>query len=56
MYDIRGAKLKTWATGKAEANKLLEVKLNVADYAKGVYLLKLQTDHGVMSQRLLIGR
>lgn len=56
MYDIRGAKLKTLATGQAQAHKVVEVEVNVANYAKGVYLLKLQTDHEVISRRLLIGR
>ncbi|KAA5539958.1 T9SS type A sorting domain-containing protein [Adhaeribacter rhizoryzae] len=56
MYDIRGAKVKTLATGQAQANKALTVKVNLADYGKGVYLLKLQTDHEVSSRRLLIGR
>ncbi|GEO07109.1 hypothetical protein AAE02nite_47730 [Adhaeribacter aerolatus] len=56
IYDIRGAKLKTLAAGQAQANKAVILEVNVADYAKGIYLLKLQTDHEVISQRLLIGR
>ncbi|GEO07110.1 hypothetical protein AAE02nite_47740 [Adhaeribacter aerolatus] len=56
LYDIRGAKVKTLASGKTPANKALEVKVNVGEFAKGIYLLKLQTDQGVSSQRLLIQR
>jgi len=56
MYDIRGAKVKTLTSGQAQANKALMVEMNLADYAKGVYLLKLQTEHEVRSQRLLIER
>ena len=56
MYDIRGAKVKTLAAGQAQANKAVTVEVNVADYAKGIYLLKLVTDKGVSSQRLMIQR
>jgi hypothetical protein len=56
LYDIRGAKVKTISSGKAEANQALEWEVNVAKYAKGVYLLKLVTDKSVSSKRLLIER
>ncbi|GEO07111.1 hypothetical protein AAE02nite_47750 [Adhaeribacter aerolatus] len=56
LYDIHGAKVKTLASGKTPANKALEVKVNVGEFTKGVYLLKLQTEQGIYSQRLLIQR
>jgi hypothetical protein len=56
LYDIRGAKVKTIYSGKAEANRVMHIEVNVTDYAKGVYLLKLITDKGVFSERLMIER
>ena len=56
LYDIRGAKIMTLAAGLAAANKAIALEVNVAGYAKGVYLLKLLTVKGVSTQRLLIQR
>ncbi|KAA5541721.1 T9SS type A sorting domain-containing protein, partial [Adhaeribacter rhizoryzae] len=56
LYDLRGAKVKTLASGTGKANQNLEVAVNVASYAKGVYLLKLVTDKQVAAKRLLVGR
>ncbi|KAA5539547.1 T9SS type A sorting domain-containing protein [Adhaeribacter rhizoryzae] len=56
LYDLRGAKVKTLASGTAKANQNLEIAVNVASYAKGVYLLKLVTDKQVAAKRLLVGR
>jgi alpha-tubulin suppressor-like RCC1 family protein len=56
LYDIRGAKIKTLATGQAQVNKATTVELNVSAFAKGIYLLKLQNNQGVTSQRIMIHR
>ncbi|WP_146905887.1 T9SS type A sorting domain-containing protein, partial [Adhaeribacter aerolatus] len=56
LYDLRGSKVKTLASGTAKANQNLTVDVNVAGYAQGVYLLKLVTDQGSSSKRLLVGR
>ncbi|MGV3588844.1 MAG: T9SS type A sorting domain-containing protein [Adhaeribacter sp.] len=56
LYDIRGAKVKTLATGKATADKTVELKINVDSYSKGIYLLRLITDKGISSKRLIIER
>ncbi|MGV3587660.1 MAG: T9SS type A sorting domain-containing protein [Adhaeribacter sp.] len=56
LFDVRGAKVKTIAVGKAEKGQVLELELSVNEYAEGVYLLKLITDKGVKSKRLMIER
>ncbi|GEO04073.1 hypothetical protein AAE02nite_17370 [Adhaeribacter aerolatus] len=55
LYDIRGAKVKSIAAGKAQATQALDLELNVSNYAKGIYLLKLITDEGILTKRLIIG-
>jgi uncharacterized protein len=52
LYDIKGVKLKTLSTGNSPGNKNLEIEL--AGYARGVYVLKLVTSKKVTSKRLLI--
>jgi hypothetical protein len=56
LYDIRGAKVRTLAAGQTAADNALELKLNMADYANGVYLLKLVTDKGVETKRIAVRR
>ena len=48
--------MKTLASGTGKANQNLAVAVDVASYAKGVYLLKLVTDKQVAAKRLLVGR
>jgi hypothetical protein len=54
LYDIRGAKVRTIARGSAQNDGSLSVELNVAEYAKGIYLLRLVSDQGIFSKRLVI--
>jgi alpha-tubulin suppressor-like RCC1 family protein len=56
LYDMRGAKVKTIRQGQAPAKPSLTVELDVAPYPKGVYLLRLETEQGVLSKRLIIER
>jgi hypothetical protein len=53
LFDIRGAKVKTIASGKGQSDEQLSVELNAADQAKGVYLLRLVTDKQVLSKRIV---
>ncbi|GEO04142.1 hypothetical protein AAE02nite_18060 [Adhaeribacter aerolatus] len=56
LYDIRGAKVKSLATGQAPANKALNVEVPLNSIAEGIYLLKLQTDEGIATKRISIIR
>jgi hypothetical protein len=56
LFDIRGAKIKTIATGKTEAEKTLAINLNLAPYAEGVYLLQLLTDKITTTKRISLRR
>lgn len=48
LYNTLGQKIKT------EAIKSKEMKLQTADLGKGVYLLKIHTDRGIITKRLVI--
>ncbi|MDB5262891.1 MAG: C-terminal target protein [Adhaeribacter sp.] len=54
LYDNRGAKVKTIATGHTQAKKFQTFELNLVGYAQGLYLLKLITDHEITSKPLII--
>ncbi|GEO03234.1 hypothetical protein AAE02nite_08980 [Adhaeribacter aerolatus] len=56
LYDIRGAKVKTIASGKGQPDEQLSVELNAPDQAKGVYLIRLVTDKEVLTKRILFKR
>ncbi|KAA5539959.1 RCC1 domain-containing protein [Adhaeribacter rhizoryzae] len=56
MFDLKGSKMKTLATGKIEAHKVIAVEVDVTAFSKGIYLLQLQTEQGIRFQRLLIQR
>ncbi|MDB5261317.1 MAG: hypothetical protein JWQ14_598 [Adhaeribacter sp.] len=56
LYDIRGAKVKTLATGQAGDNEYFTLQVDVASYAEGVYLLKLITGEEVLTKRISIKR
>ncbi|QCR21029.1 Ig-like domain-containing protein [Pontibacter sp. SGAir0037] len=53
IYDATGAVVKQFA-GKGEANQRLQLELETAAYSKGLYMLQLQTDDKVATQRLVI--
>ena len=54
LYDLKGARVKTVGTGTAEAGKLLALPLSTDGLANGIYLVKLQTDYGVATARLVV--
>ena len=54
LFDLRGAKIKTIAAGQTLGSKTLEV--DISGYADGVYLIRLTTDHGQSTKRLIIRR
>ncbi len=56
IYDLKGAQVKTIGAGTAEAGKLLALPLSTEELANGMYLVKLQTDTGVATARLVVSR
>lgn len=53
LFDIRGAKVKTIASGKGRQDEQLSVEMAAPNQAKGVYLLRLVTDKQVLTKRIL---
>jgi hypothetical protein len=56
LYDIRGAKVKTLASGQAIISKELTVELDITNYAEGIYMLKLVNGKSVLTKRLIVKR
>ncbi|KAA5538523.1 Ig-like domain-containing protein, partial [Adhaeribacter rhizoryzae] len=54
LYDSKGAKVKTVATGQAQAKKYETLEINLVNYAPGLYMLKLITDSKAASKPLVI--
>ncbi|MGV3589343.1 MAG: T9SS type A sorting domain-containing protein [Adhaeribacter sp.] len=53
LFDIRGAKVKTIASGKGQSDQQLSVELNAPAQAKGVYLIRLVSDKQVITKRIM---
>jgi hypothetical protein len=56
LYDLNGRLIQEIAAGKTTDRQALSIELDAARFVKGVYLVKLVTDHGVRVKRVLIGR
>ena len=56
LYDLKGARVQAIGAGNAEAGKLLALALNTEALANGIYLVKLKTDYGVATARLVVSR
>ncbi|WP_071843766.1 Ig-like domain-containing protein [Hymenobacter sp. DG25A] len=54
VYDLKGSRVQVVAAGSAAANQKIAKELLLSSYANGVYLLKLVTDHGVATKRLVV--
>ncbi len=55
LYDLKGARLRVIGTGRATARQAVGLSLAAGELAAGIYLVRLQTDSGVVTQRLVIG-
>jgi len=54
LYDLKGTLVKTVAKGKAEENKFFSYELDAATLANGIYVIKLTSEKGMLSQRLVV--
>lgn len=54
LYDLKGARIKTIGTGRASADKTVNLPLNTDELANGIYLVKLTTGRTVVTQRLVM--
>jgi hypothetical protein len=46
--------LKNLAAGKTESNQFFSFEVDVTAYPAGVYLVKLTTDQGVLTKRIVV--
>ncbi|MCP2044917.1 T9SS type A sorting domain-containing protein, partial [Pontibacter sp. HSC-36F09] len=56
LYDSKGALVKVLKQGRAEAGVRNAVEINGSRLAKGLYLIRLQTDSGAITTRLIVER
>ncbi|GEO02686.1 hypothetical protein AAE02nite_03500 [Adhaeribacter aerolatus] len=54
VYDLKGSLIKTLKQGKAQAGKTVEAEWEPQTTAKGIYLLRLKTQHEVQNLRLMV--
>ena len=54
VYDLKGALVKTIATGHALSRQSLSFEFNAEEYAEGVYVIKLLTNKELSTKRLVI--
>ncbi|TPE43260.1 SBBP repeat-containing protein [Pontibacter mangrovi] len=56
LYDLKGALIKRIAAGDAESGRLYEHSVQAAGLAKGFYFVRLMTDQGVQTVKILVQR
>lgn len=56
LYNLTGSRVKAIGAGHAEAGKSVALPLGTDELANGLYLVKLQTDQGVATARLVLSR
>ncbi|UOQ76946.1 Ig-like domain-containing protein [Hymenobacter sp. 5516J-16] len=54
IYDLKGTLVKTISSGQSAAGQRLSLEWNAADYAEGIYLVRLVTEKEVINKRLVI--
>jgi hypothetical protein len=54
LYDLKGARVQTIGTGLGEVGKPVALPLSTDELANGIYLVKLQTEAGVATARLVV--
>ena len=56
LYDLKGARLRALGAGRADSGRLVALPLSTDELANGIYLVKLQTESGVATARLVVSR
>ncbi|TGE21591.1 glycosyl hydrolase family protein [Hymenobacter aquaticus] len=56
LYDLKGARLATVASGQATAGQLVSVPVPAETLANGIYLVQVTTGSTVLTKRLVISR
>ena len=54
LYDLKGARLSTLASGTAVANQTISLPVESSALANGIYLVKLTTGQTVITRRLVV--
>ncbi|MFP4527413.1 MAG: aryl-sulfate sulfotransferase [Candidatus Kapaibacterium sp.] len=55
MYDIMGNHIETLHDGMLNSGELI-IRRETGNYSNGIYILRITTDEGTMSRRVLIGK
>ena len=56
LYDLKGARVQALGAGRADSGQPVALPLRAEELANGIYLVKLKTDHGVTTARLVVNR
>jgi hypothetical protein len=56
LYDMKGARIAILGTGRAASGQSVSLDIAASTLANGIYLVKVTTDHTVLTKRLVISR